>query len=128
MANLKETKIVDAKTGGEKGSKLARFDLIPPDALWAVAEVYGKGAEKYADRNWEKGYAWGLSVAALERHLSLFKQREDIDAETQCYHIAQVAWHALTLLTFQLRGLGTDDRTVISETPTVKWKSRLWAW
>lgn len=110
-----ETRIVDPNTGGEKGSKLARFDLIPPDALWKLAEVYGKGSQKYTDRNWEKGFAWGLSIAALERHLSLFKQREDIDPETQCHHIAQVAWHALTLLTFQLRGLGTDDRSQMKE-------------
>ena len=111
--STKEIRVTDPKTGGEKGTKLARYDLIPPDALWKVAEVYGEGAKKYADRNWEKGYAWGLSIAALERHLSLFKQREDIDEEMQCYHTAQVAWHALALLTFQLRKLGTDDRTEI---------------
>lgn len=104
-----EVRITDSITGGEKGSKLARFDLIPPEAHWELAEVYGRGSLKYADRNWEKGYKWGLSVAALERHLNLWKRGESRDPETGCHHLSQVAWHAFTLLTYELRGLGTDD-------------------
>lgn len=107
-----EVRVVDPKTGGEKGSKTARFDLIPPDALWAIAEHYGRGASKYAARNWERGYNWGLSVAALERHLKARMMGEKVDAETGSLHLTAVAWHALALLTFELRGLGTDDITV----------------
>lgn len=44
---LPEVRVVDPTTGGEKGSKLARFSLIPPEFLWALAEHYGKGAAKY---------------------------------------------------------------------------------
>lgn len=109
MPTGQEVRIVDPVTGGEKGSKLARFDLVPTEASWALAEVYGRGALKYADRNWEKGYAWGLSVAALERHLSLWKQGEILDPETGAYHIIQVAWHAFALFIFELRGIGRDD-------------------
>ena len=108
---LGETRITDPVTGGQKGSKLARFDLIPMDALWEVAEVFGRGAAKYADRNWEKGYKWGLSVAALQRHLALRLGGEVYDNETGCRHLGQVVWHALVLLTFELRSLGTDDVT-----------------
>src|SRR5712691_8117614 len=64
-----ETRVVDPQTGGAKGRKLARFSLIPSEFLWALAEHYGRGSEKYADRNWEKGYAWSLCVDALQRHL-----------------------------------------------------------
>jgi Domain of unknown function (DUF5664) len=106
-----EVRVTDPTTGGEKGQKLARFDLIPTRALWLLAEVYGRGARKYADRNWERGYAWGLSMAALERHWNQWKSGESIDEETGAYHLAQVAWHAFALLTFQLCGLGTDDRS-----------------
>lgn len=101
---------MDPTTGGEKGSKLARFDLLPYDALWQVAEQYGRGAEKYASRNWEKGYDWGLAHAALQRHLAQFWNGEDVDEETGGLHLAAVAWHALALLTFQIRGIGTDTR------------------
>jgi len=108
---LDERRITDPKTGGQKGSKLARFDLLPGDALWAVAEHFGRGAVKYGeDRNWEKGYAWSLSFAALMRHAWAWWQGEDKDAETGSSHLAAVAWHALVLLAFELRGAGTDNR------------------
>ena len=106
-----EDRTVDPATGGEKGSKLARFDLLPWDALWHVAEHYGRGAAKYADRNWEKGFKWSLCHAALHRHLAQFWQMgERTDAETGGHHLAAVAFHALALLAFDLRLAGTDDR------------------
>lgn len=105
-----EVRVVDPNTGGAKGSKLARMDLLPGDALIAVAEHFGKGAAKYEDRNWEKGYAWHLSFAAMQRHAWAYWQGEDIDEETGDLHIQAVAWHALVLLAFALRGAGTDDR------------------
>lgn len=105
-----EVRIVDSTTGGEKGSKPARFDLIPPEAVWALANHYGVGCAKYADRNWERGYCWGLSIAALERHLTQWKMGEDYDQETGSHHLIAVVWHAMALFIFQIRQLGTDDR------------------
>lgn len=117
-----EVRVTDPVTGGAKGSKLARFDLLPWDALWQVAEMFGRGARKYADRNWEKGYSWGLSHAALGRHFAAYMMGEDYDAHlptcpadcvehTEGLHIVAVAWHALVLVAFKLRGRGTDSRT-----------------
>lgn len=105
--------MTDPKTGGQKNQKLARFDLLPPDTLFRVAEHLGKGAQKYAARNWEAGYAWGLSYGALQRHLNAFWSGEDIDEETGSHHLDAVIVHALFLRTFVLRGLGTDDRSVL---------------
>lgn len=105
-----EVRITDARTGGQKGQKLARFDLLPGDALEALAEHYGRGAAKYADRNWELGYDWHLCFAAMQRHLWAWWQGEDYDEESTSLHITAATWHALALLTFQLRSLGTDDR------------------
>jgi len=107
-----EVRVVDPETGGAKGTKLARFDLLPPDAMWAVAEQYGRGSLKYEDRNWEKSYSWSLSFAAMMRHAWQFWGGEDIDADSGSPHMAAVAWHALALLTFYLREIGTDDRAV----------------
>lgn len=76
-----------------------------------MAELYGRGAEKYADRNWERGYAWHLSYSAMQRHATQFWQfRESRDAETGCHHLAAVVFHALALMAFDLRQIGTDDR------------------
>jgi hypothetical protein len=106
---------VTSATGGEKGSKPARFDMIPPDVLWELAEHYGKGEAKYpsdpttGEANWQKGYAWHLSVAALERHLTAWLNGEDTDLETGSSHLIAVVWHAIALRWFQLHGRGTDD-------------------
>lgn len=99
-----------SSTGGQKGRKLARFALIPWDALLLIAEHYGTGSLKYADRNWEAGYPWSWSFDALQRHLTAWWQGEDRDAETGSLHIVCAAWHCLALITFQIRGLGEDDR------------------
>lgn len=106
---MSETIITDPVTGGQKGSKLARFSLIPAEFLWALAEHYGLGAKKYDDRNWERGYKWSLSIDALERHLNQWKLGENRDPETGSHHLVAVGWHACALFIFQLRGLGTND-------------------
>lgn len=114
-----EVRVVDERTGGEKGSKLARFSLIPPEFMWALAEHYGIGARKYADRNWERGYKWSLSIDALERHLVQWKMGETFDPETGSNHLIAAAWHCCALFIYQLRGLGTDDvRTPARDLPT----------
>mgnify|MGYP001563711797 CR=1 FL=1 len=100
----------ESATGGQKGRKLARFSLIPFDALWLIAELFGRGALKYADRNWEQGYPWSWSFDALQRHLALWWQGEERDEETGALHITSAAWHCLVLITFKIRGLGVDDR------------------
>ncbi len=116
-----EVRIVDPKTGGEKGQKAERFDLLPYDALEEVARVYGIGARKYADDNWLKGYAWRLSLGALMRHVARFMLGEDRDPETGCLHLAHAAWHCLTVITFFMRGLGTDDRAPAPTPRDVAW-------
>ena len=107
---LSEVRVVDPVTGGEKGSKLSRFDLIPAEALVELANHFGRGARKYEDRNWERGYKWSLSFAALNRHLWQWWHREEHDEETGTHHIIAVAWHAFVLFTFWVRKKGTDDR------------------
>lgn len=97
-------------TGGQKGSKTARFDLIPTEPLWMLAELYGKGAEKYDDDNWRKGYDWKYSYAAAQRHLNQFWDGEDIDPEMQLPHVISAAWHCFTLAQFMIDHREYDPR------------------
>lgn len=99
-----------AETGGEKGRKPEQFNSIPPEALFELARVYGYGAYKYEAHNFRKGYDWSWSFDALNRHLWKFWDGEDFDPESGLLHMAHVAWHALTLLQFQLDHPDLDDR------------------
>jgi hypothetical protein len=105
-----ERRVTDPETGGEKGTKLARYDLIPAGPLLQLAEHYGIGAAKYEPNNWRRGYAWSLSFAALQRHAWAFWNGEDNDPETQSHHMAAVAFHAFALIEFGGTDTGTDDR------------------
>ena len=44
-----------------------RIDLIPASSVVALATVLTHGAEKYGDRNWERGLAWSRVYAAASR-------------------------------------------------------------
>lgn len=101
---------VTSHTGGQKGQKLARYDLIPGEALRKIAELYGRGAGKYDDRNWELGYDWSLSFAALQRHIWQFWNGEDMDEEMGMEHVACAMFHAFALLTFMDEHPEFDDR------------------
>lgn len=90
-----------------------RFDLIPPDALAALADLFTIGSLKYAERNWEKGMAYSNVISSLDRHWNDFKAGVERDPETGCLHITHVVWNAMALLTFKLRGIGIDDRQKI---------------
>lgn len=87
-----------------------RFDLITPEAMFALAEHFRKGAEKYLDRQWEIGGPYCSVFASLQRHAWAWMNGEDIDEETGSHHMTAVAWNALALLTFYQREIGTDDR------------------
>lgn len=104
-----EKRIVDPATGGAKGQKDARYDLMPFAALREIALVYGMGARKYDDDNWRKGYAWRLSLGAMMRHIDQFAVGEIYDEESGLHHLAHAAWHCLCLITFQQFDLGTND-------------------
>lgn len=87
-----------------------RVDLLPFSALLKVAEVFGYGAEKYGDRNWELGMRWGRLLAASLRHLYAFAEGEDEDPESGLPHLAHAACDVLMLLHYSLYGIGRDDR------------------
>ena len=95
---------------GHKGVKLARFDLLPFDALWAVARVFGIGARKYAERNWERGLKYTQVAGARDRHNALYAAGQERDEESGELHLAHAAWHAIVLLALHLRGKLEDDR------------------
>ena len=106
-----EVRTVSA-TGGEKGVKAQRYDLIPIHPLNLLAELYGKGAEKYAAHNFRKGYEWSKSYASAMRHMTAFWNGEDIDPEMAIPHVICAAFHMFALAEFMKFHPDFDDRFV----------------
>lgn len=112
-AKQQEVRVLNELTGGEKGSKPERYDLIPAAPLREVARLYAKGAEKYEERNWEKGYNWSLSYAAMMRHAQAFwGGGQSYDPETGTHHLAAVMFHAMALMQFDGIGVLATDHPV----------------
>lgn len=111
---LKLEPIDPRKTDNDKGLRhnkgKIRYDLLEPFAIEQLAHVFSEGAKKYEDRNWEKGMKWSKMRASLGRHLGAYDRCEDFDAETGLYHIAQVAWNALGILSYYKLYPEGDDR------------------
>lgn len=97
-------------TGGMKELKREQVAALDPLALKILGQVAGLGAQKYATFNFAKGYPWTWSANALLRHLLSFLNGEDVDPESGYLHLAHAMWHCHTLLCFQMRRRGTDDR------------------
>lgn len=108
-----EIRVTDHVTGGQKGQKAERFDLLAWPFFEEVARVCAFGAAKYSDWNWFKGYKWSLSIAAMFRHGVRFACGEDRDIESGLHHLAHMAWHCMALFTFAQCHLGTDDRPAV---------------
>lgn len=99
-----------AEGGRKDDANKPRMDLIPPEAIFALAAVLTFGADKYDARNWEKGLSWGRVFAAMMRHGWAWMRNRKPDPETGLSHMAHVLCCAAFLVTFEARGIGEDDR------------------
>lgn len=67
-----------------------RLDLLPACAILRLARHYENGANKYSDRNWEKGIPTSVMMDSGLRHL--FKY---LDGWVDEDHLAAAAWNIL---------------------------------
>ncbi len=99
-----------SSTGGQKGAKPERHSLIPTEPIASLARLMAKGAIKYADHNWRKGYEFSKSYDALVRHLNAWWSGEDNDPEMQESHLAAVMFHCCVMMELQKTHPEFDDR------------------
>lgn len=78
-------------TGAQRdlSSGKGRFDLLPWQTIRALAIHYEMGANKYDERNWEKGIPVSRFVDSAMRHLAQFVDGED-DGEN---HLISALWN-----------------------------------
>jgi hypothetical protein len=91
-----------------KGKK--RYDLVEPRAFADFVQVLTDGAEKYFDRNWERGLSWTSVLASLKRHIAAIERGEDYDPESGRLHIAHAACNVHFLNAFYYTFPQGDDR------------------
>ena len=87
----------------------ARYELLPPEGLEALAKVLTFGASKYGDRNWEQGMSWSRVFGAMMRHSWALMCGERIDPESNFPHTWHIAANAIFLVTYEDRKIGEDD-------------------
>ena len=93
-----------------------RYDLIPPEIITALANIFTYGAKKYAPRNCEQGFDYGRLYAALWRHMIPFWEGQTIDPESGMSHLNHALFNIGMLLVQEKRGTGTDDRPETTRT------------
>lgn len=85
----------DFDTGSVRDTRAGkgRYDLITPIGLLRLARHYENGAEKYGDRNWEKGQPVSRYLDSAIRHLFNY-----LGGDRSEDHLAAVAWNALAAI------------------------------
>lgn len=73
-----------------------RYDLVPPSAIKAMAEVLTFGARKYKPNNWKQCRDVDRYVAAAMRHFEAYRAGEYFDQDSGLSHLS----HAMTNISF----------------------------
>lgn len=107
---LADGTLITPKGGVKFDQGKRRVDLVPTEAINALADVLTAGAVKYGEHNWRHGMDWSRVYGAAQRHMLAFWGGDDIDEESGMPHL----WHALTnmafLVSYQALSVGRDDR------------------
>ena len=96
-----------------EGLGIPYFRQLPLEALAAGAASLEYGAQKYCDRNWEKGLPWQQMMDSLRRHLDDFERGHDYDDGENgsgLHQVCMIMASAMMLTASVVRGIGTDDR------------------
>jgi len=87
----------DKEDGVKYDTGKLRMELIPPEAIEALAEVITYGANKYSDDNWKK-VGKDRYIGALMRHLNAYRKGELYDDESGLTHMAHILTNAAFLI------------------------------
>lgn len=93
------------------GALKVDLSLIPAASLIYQALAMEQGAEKYGPYNWRtEPVSASTYIAAAERHLQAYKDREDIDPESGKPHLGHVIASMGILVDALVTGNLVDDR------------------
>ncbi len=105
----------------DRAAGKARPDLISAYALWRLGVHMGKGAEKYEDRNWEKGMPVSEFLASVERHILQYKMG---DREED--HLAAIMFGIQAIIHFEELAKRGDETALqmLDQYASAGWKEQ----
>lgn len=75
-----------------------RYDLLSIPAMRRLAQHMEKGADKYAERNWEKGIPASRCFSSAMRHMFQW-----MDGKGDEDHLAAAMWNIMVIMHFEER-------------------------
>ena len=118
-ANAKSSPNASAYKAAETGAVREGLGIpytrhIPLEAIAAAAASLEYGAQKYSDRNWERGLPWQQMIDSLKRHVEDFERGHDYDDDgedgSDLHQVCMIMASAMMLTASVIRGIGKDDR------------------
>lgn len=103
-----------AKSGAERESIGTKIDtsLVPYELVMAAAVGLNYGAEKYSERNFEKGLPASILLGSIERHCKALMDSDHIDKDSGIPHFCLLASSVAMLCHNVLQAVMEDDRPV----------------
>lgn len=99
-----------SNTGVKHDQDKPDLSMLPRSAKIGIARAFMYGAKKYGRNNYKAGMNWTRLIAAADRHLSAFADKENLDEESNLNHLFHLGACVMMLIEYYEKGLGTDDR------------------
>lgn len=117
---IQQRVLLKREIGRKDDSDKPMMDILDPNILRRVADIFTFGAKKYGKHNFLHGMDWSRIYAAGQRHLMAWWAGEDKDPETGKCHLYHALCCLMMLSAHRLYGLGKDDRMKLNETDVDK--------
>lgn len=106
MGEIREDSSRVFSTGARRNSSenKGRFDLLPVEAITALAKRFEYGAKLHGDNNWKKGIPNASLYDSALRHLF-----QALNGETDEDHLSSCLWNVSVLIYNREHNLGDED-------------------
>jgi hypothetical protein len=102
--DIGENKIVYKSGASRNDIGKIRLDLIPPEALLELGEVFGEGAVSHGDENWKKGMPNSVVINHMLRHLLLYMKGDRDEL-----HMGKVMFGCCVLIWNEENNINLED-------------------
>lgn len=88
----------------------AKISMVTTELMEGISHAMEYGAKKYSKNNFKSGMEWSRVLDATYRHLNKFKDKVELDEESNLPHLYHAAACLNMLLYYYENKVGEDDR------------------